>query len=77
MLLSLVLLLLLLLLPPVGHAPGSEEVDPSSEFGIVVLYRLGAHTILMGAEVDGFDPQAPPDCGPINGKPYVEMKTYR
>jgi len=60
-----------------GHVAGSEEVDPSSEFGIVVLYRLGAHTILMGAEVDGFDPQAPPDCGPTNGKPYVEMKTYR
>jgi hypothetical protein len=52
-------------------------VDPSKEFALVVQYRLGAHTILMGAEVDGFDPQAPADYGPTNGRAYVEMKTYK
>lgn len=50
-------------------------MDASSEFGIVVTYRLGRLRLLMAAEIDGQQPGGAP--GPEGGEPYVEMKTYR
>jgi hypothetical protein len=54
------------------------DVDPSSEFGILVGVELGAHRVLLGAEVDGYDEEASEDdyVGPRGGRSYVELKTY-
>jgi hypothetical protein len=49
-------------------------VDSSSEFAVVVQYKLGAHSVLMAAEVDCAKEAGD---GPIDGQPYVELKTYK
>ena len=49
-------------------------MDATSEFGIVVTYRLGRLRLLMAAEIDAQQPGGQP--GP-SGTHYVEMKTYR
>lgn len=53
---------------------GQQHVDSSSEFAVVVQYQLGDHHILMAAEVDAVKDAGD---GPVNGKPYVELKTYK
>eukprot|EP00879_Flechtneria_rotunda_P007322 GHRR01007681.1.p2 GENE.GHRR01007681.1~~GHRR01007681.1.p2 ORF type:complete len:214 (+),score=61.48 GHRR01007681.1:700-1341(+) len=53
---------------------GQEYVDATSEFAVVVQYRLGRHQLVMAAEVDAVTEQGE---GPAGGRPYVEMKTYR
>lgn len=53
---------------------GSADVDSTSEFGIVVTYRLGRLRLLMAAEIDAQQQQQQPQGGQL---PYVEMKTYR
>jgi hypothetical protein len=55
-------------------APGQQHVDATSEFAIVVQYQLGGHNIVMAAEIDAV---AAEGSGPIDGQPYVELKTYR
>jgi hypothetical protein len=42
----------------------------------VVQLQLGAHQVVMGAEVDSHNPGLPEDQGPAGGRPYVELKTY-
>lgn len=54
---------------------GGGRVDATSEFGIVVTYRLGQLRMLMAAEIDAQQPGGAP--GPEGGVPYVEMKTYK
>eukprot|EP00882_Tetradesmus_deserticola_P008906 GHRQ01009396.1.p1 GENE.GHRQ01009396.1~~GHRQ01009396.1.p1 ORF type:complete len:230 (+),score=74.13 GHRQ01009396.1:768-1457(+) len=53
---------------------GQEHVDSSSEFAVLVQYRLGSHSVLMAAEIDCAKEEGD---GPIEGEPYVELKTYR
>lgn len=64
-------------LPCVGSPvlrAGGGVVDATSEFGIVVTYRLGRLQLLMAAEIDAQQPGG--QHGPAGGAPYVEMKTY-
>ncbi|KAF6260603.1 hypothetical protein COO60DRAFT_1505467 [Scenedesmus sp. NREL 46B-D3] len=53
---------------------GQEHVDSSSEFAVLVQYRLGDHSVLMAAEIDCTKEEGD---GPIDGQPYVELKTYK
>lgn len=53
---------------------GHSHVDATSEFAVVVKYQLGQHLLLMAAEVDAVKDEGD---GPVNGKPYVELKTYK
>lgn len=53
---------------------GQGHVDATSEFAVLVQYKLGAHSILMAAEVDAMKEEGD---GPEEGRPYVELKTYR
>jgi hypothetical protein len=39
-----------------------------------VQYRLGSHSVLMAAEIDCTKEEGD---GPIDGHPYVELKTYK
>jgi hypothetical protein len=41
---------------------------------VVVQYKLGSHHVLMAAEVDCAKEEGD---GPVNGQPYVELKTYK
>lgn len=59
--------------PPLP-SPGESHVDATSEYGVVVTYRLGRLQVLMAAEVDAQLPGG--QDGPTGGQPYVEMKTY-
>lgn len=56
------------------YTTGQQHVDATSEFGVVVQYQLGAHSIVMAAEIDAVADQG---SGPVDGQPYVELKTYR
>lgn len=53
---------------------GQAHVDATSEFAVLVQYQLGDHHILMAAEVDAMKEEGD---GPVNGRPYVELKTYK
>lgn len=56
-----------------GHA-GSSTVDSTSEFAILVSYKLKGLNIIMAAEVDCYDSQqAAAGCNPA----YLELKTYK
>jgi hypothetical protein len=55
-------------------AAGQHHVDSSSEFAVLVQYKLGNHSVLMAAEVDCAKQEGD---GPIGGQPYVELKTYK
>lgn len=59
---------------PSPLSPGQSHVDATSEYGVVVTYRLGRLQVLMAAEVDAQLPGG--QDGPTGGQPYVEMKTY-
>lgn len=54
-----------------------KVVDSSSEFGSVVHLHLGDHRLIVGAEIDCYDPQLCPagEQAPLSS--YVEMKTFR
>eukprot|EP00878_Enallax_costatus_P037428 GHUV01042278.1.p1 GENE.GHUV01042278.1~~GHUV01042278.1.p1 ORF type:complete len:214 (+),score=57.23 GHUV01042278.1:345-986(+) len=54
--------------------PGQDHVDATSEFAVVVQYQLGQHRVLMAAEVDAMKDDGD---GPVKGRPYVELKTYK
>lgn len=49
-------------------------MDSSSEFAVLVQYRLGSHSVLMAAEIDCAKEEGD---GPDGGRPYVELKTYK
>ncbi|WIA33467.1 hypothetical protein OEZ86_006597 [Tetradesmus obliquus] len=53
---------------------GQDHVDSSSEFAVLVQYRLGSHSVLMAAEIDCAKEEGD---GPDGGRPYVELKTYK
>eukprot|EP00878_Enallax_costatus_P008175 GHUV01008548.1.p1 GENE.GHUV01008548.1~~GHUV01008548.1.p1 ORF type:complete len:346 (+),score=90.54 GHUV01008548.1:62-1099(+) len=53
---------------------GQDHVDATSEFAVVVQYQLGQHRVLMAAEVDAMKDDGD---GPVKGRPYVELKTYK
>ena len=63
---------------------GQEVADSSGEWGAVVRTRIGRHRIVMGAEIDCYDPQLlpPPEQGSRAAPPpppasWLELKTYR
>lgn len=41
-----------------GEDPDDAAVDATSEYAVVVRFRLGSHRVLMAAEVDCYLPQA-------------------
>lgn len=59
---------------------GQASADASSEYGALVRTRVGGVAILLGAEIDCYDPATCVGaCGtqqPSLGS-YVEIKTYR
>lgn len=50
---------------------GDHHIDANVEFCSVLKTKLGAHRIVMGAEMDCFD------TSPSGNKYYVELKTTR
>lgn len=56
---------------PHGTPPGKAPVDANVEYCAILRTKLGAHRIVMGAEIDCYD------RGQDGKKRYVELKTSK
>ncbi len=56
---------------------GDIKVDATASFCCVLRLRLGEHSILMGAEMDGFDPACAKQGNTPTLDSFLELKTTK
>jgi len=53
----------------------SGVVNPNNEFAVVVRAKIGAHRLVLSAEMDCSLKESQPTGGPPNMKAMIELKT--